>query len=370
MPHAEILETAEPARLALFDEIIDVRSPAEFAEDHIPGAVNLPVLNNEERALIGTIYVQDSAFRARRIGAALVARNVAHHLDYGAGGSPGGLPAADLLLAGRAAIQRDGDHPGPDRLAHLPARRRLQDLSSAGSDPALRYGSGPGPCALGRRHRHGEDRCVASLAGLGVQTLDLEALAEHRGSLFGGWPGVEQPKQKMFESWVLSALEGFDPKRAVVVEAESHKVGDRMIPPALWQAMARAPHITLSAPRPERAQYLVDAYTDLSTDKAALKAIVARLPIHIGRKDVEALLGRIDRGELVELADSLIELHYDPAYARSVRDMGPANIGHIELSAIGEEGIQRAAHEIATILGRNSVRGVLEHHHSDATRSV
>src|SRR5262245_42962125 len=77
----QVLETADPAAFAKFDAIIDVRSPAEFEEDHIPGAINLPVLDNEERAIVGTTYVQESRFKARKIGAALVAKNIALHLE-------------------------------------------------------------------------------------------------------------------------------------------------------------------------------------------------------------------------------------------------------------------------------------------------
>src|SRR3954451_24763353 len=89
MANPETISAVDPATLAKFDAVIDVRSPAEFAEDHAPGAINLPVLSNEERAEVGTIYVQDSRFRARRIGAALIARNVAGHLETGLPDKPG-----------------------------------------------------------------------------------------------------------------------------------------------------------------------------------------------------------------------------------------------------------------------------------------
>src|SRR3569833_3352547 len=81
MPPIETIDAADAATRARIDMIFDVRSPAEFAEDHVPGAVNLPVLDNAERAEVGTIYVQDDSFRARRLGAALVARNITAHLE-------------------------------------------------------------------------------------------------------------------------------------------------------------------------------------------------------------------------------------------------------------------------------------------------
>ena len=81
MSDIEVVSAADPGSLAPFDAVIDVRSPAEFAEDHVPGAISLPVLSNEERAEVGTLYVQVSRFTARKIGAAIIARNVAHHLE-------------------------------------------------------------------------------------------------------------------------------------------------------------------------------------------------------------------------------------------------------------------------------------------------
>ena len=89
MSDIQVVAAADPQSLAAFDAIIDVRSPSEFAEDHVPGAINLPVLDDAERAQVGTIYVQDSRFRARRIGAALVARNVARHLETALADRPG-----------------------------------------------------------------------------------------------------------------------------------------------------------------------------------------------------------------------------------------------------------------------------------------
>src|SRR5579871_803101 len=91
MPDIEVIDRLDPDVLTAFDAVIDVRSPSEFAEDHVPGAINLPVLDDAERAQVGTIYVQESRFLARRVGAALVARNVAHHLETALADKPGGF---------------------------------------------------------------------------------------------------------------------------------------------------------------------------------------------------------------------------------------------------------------------------------------
>ena len=351
MPLPEILDCWDPLRLAAFDDIIDVRSPAEFAEDHLPGAINLPVLSDSERAVVGTIYVQESTFRARRIGAALVAHNIAQHLDTALadrpvnyrplvycwrGGQRSNAMATVLGQVGWRTFVLSGGYKTYRRRV----QRRLYDVPLGLDLVRLDGGTGTGKTDV-----------LLALARLGVQTLDLEALAEHRGSLFGGRPGIVQPKQKMFESRLLAKLEGFDPTRPVVVEAESHKVGDRMMPPALWRAMAEAPRIVLDAPRLARAQYLAANYTELSADQEMLKAIISRLPVHISGKQVEALHAYVDLSDFVGLAESLIELHYDPAYARAARTDPATMLGHIELKRIDRSVIDSAAVQIADLLG-------------------
>ena len=222
-----------------FDAVIDVRSPGEFAQDHLPGAINLPVLDDAQRAVVGTEYVQGSKFRARRQGAALVARNIAEHLERALadrdggfrplvhcwrGGQRSGAMAAVMDQVGWTVTVLDGGYMTWRRavtaaLYDTPLAHRLVLLD--------------GPTGAGKTE------VLARLAARGVQTLDLEGLANHRGSLFGALPGG-QPSQKLFESRLFDALEHLDPARPVVVEAESSRIGARVIPPALWTAMTAA----------------------------------------------------------------------------------------------------------------------------------
>jgi tRNA 2-selenouridine synthase len=343
----EVLETADPASLAAFDMLIDVRSPAEFAEDHAPGAVNLPVLTDAERAEVGTIYVQESRFRARRIGAAYIARNVAGHLesalkDQGGGFRPliycwrGGQRSnamATILgqVGWRTAVLAGGyktyRRHVSERLydAELPHRLVLLD----------------GPTGTGKTE------LLGLTAARGVQTLDLEGLAAHRGSLFGGIPGRPQPSQKMFESRLLAAVDALDPARPVLVEAESSKIGERMIPPALWQRMQAAPRITLAAPPEARARYLVSAYREITEDPAALDEVLARVPDRPGRKRLAAWRSLAQAGEFEALAAALIELHYDPAYRRSGKTDGRPQLATLEMAAVTAADLAAAADRIA-----------------------
>jgi len=350
MPNPDVLPTADRIALSGFDTVIDVRSPAEFAEDHVPGSINLPVLDNEERARVGKIYVQESRFLARRIGAALVARNVARHLETALadmpldfkplvycwrGGQRSNAMAAILAQIGWRTHVLAGGY----RTYRRRVQARLYDQTLGLNLILLDGGTGSGKTAV-----------LHALAAAGVQTLDLEALAEHRGSLFGGWAGQIQPSQKMFESRLLAGVEALDPCRPVVVEAESHKVGDRMLPPGLWQGMAAAPRIELLAPRPERARYLVGAYADITCDRPALLAAVARLPIHIGRKDRDTLVAMIDARDDLALADGLMALHYDPAYARCSRKDERPRLGQVDMAGLDAGSIGQAAKAVAEMV--------------------
>jgi tRNA 2-selenouridine synthase len=197
---------------------------------------------------------------------------------------------------------------------------------------------------------------LGRLAQRGCQVLDLEALAEHRGSLLGGWPGQDQPSQKLFESRLWAAMLGLDPIRPIIVEAESSKIGDRMIPPALWRAMQAAPRIELTAPLAARARYLVETYGDLAAERARLEAAVDRLPPHLStalKKSWRALLAG---GDYVGFAEGVIVGHYDPAYAQGRRadDRPPLRI--VKMAGLDAEQQNKAADEIVSLLKATGIR--------------
>ncbi|HEY8003770.1 MAG TPA: tRNA 2-selenouridine(34) synthase MnmH [Phenylobacterium sp.] len=347
MSGIEILTTADAGSLAGFDLVIDVRSPAEFAEDHAPGAVNLPVLSNEERAEVGTIYVQESRFKARRVGAAFIARNVARHLETALADRPGGFrPLVYCWRGGQRSnamatiLSQVGWRTAVLAGGYKSWRRHVTARLYDGALPH-RF------VLLGGMTGTGKTEVLQRLADLGCQALDLEGLAAHRGSLFGALAGQPQPSQKMFESRLLGLLDALDPARPVVVEAESSKVGERMVPPALWQAMAEAPRIELSAPPQARAAYLVRAYRDITEDRAALDEALRRLPTPPGRKRLAAWAELADAGEYEALALALMELHYDPAYRRAARKGPEAGLGVVELAALDPGDLDAAAAEIA-----------------------
>ena len=316
------LETLADLSALDADDIIDVRAPSEFAEDHIPGAINLPALSDDERARVGTIYVQDSPFKARKIGAALVARNVATHLETELAERPGGWKPVVYCWRGG---QRSGSVVSI--LSQIGWRaQQLEDgyKSYRRLVKALLYDA-PLPHKLiliDGGTGTAKTRLLEALDTAGAQVLDLERLASHRGSLFG-LVGPAQPSQKWFESQVAMTLSRFDPSRPVFVEAESNKIGRLIVPPSLWQKMIHAARYELTAPLPARAEHLARNYDDLIEDPTRLGDILEQLVPYHGRAQIDLWHGLARAGDMHALAAGLIETHYDPRYRRITRQDAP-----------------------------------------------
>lgn len=302
----------DPA-FAGFDDIIDVRSPSEFAEDHLPGAINLPVLDDAERARVGTIYKQVSPFDACRIGAALVAANAARHITGPLANRGGGWKA--LVYCWRGG-QRSGSFATilgqigwrVDRIegGYKSWRGLVVDRVQNGPihSPVVVLDGNTGCAKTAILHR---------LAARGVQVIDLEGLARHRGSLFGGMPGG-QPGQKRFEGQLALAIEGLDPTRPVLVEAESSRIGQITLPKAIWQAIIAAPRIRLDVPLAARAAHLASHYGDVVADPDRLSEIIASLAgLHPAERIADWQTQAAAR-QWAPLAEGLMRDHYDPRY--------------------------------------------------------
>ncbi|MBM3391009.1 MAG: tRNA 2-selenouridine(34) synthase MnmH [Betaproteobacteria bacterium] len=300
-----------------FDEIIDVRSPAEYAEDHMPGAVNCPVLSNEERARVGTIYKQESPFAAKKLGAALVARHIAGHIETRfldrprewkpliycwRGGKRSGALTHVLRQIGWQSCALEGGYKSyrrhvVEQLAELPRRFSYRVVTGA-------TGSG-------------KSRLLEALAAQGAQALDLEALAAHKGSVLGGLPGEPQPSQKMFESRLLAVLQGLTFAEPVYVEAESRKIGRLQVPDALLETMRAGSCLRIEATDAARVAFLIGDYDYFLADPAALKAKLACLRELQSAETLARWNALIDARDWPALVAELLEKHYDPLYRRS-----------------------------------------------------
>lgn len=328
--------------LAAFDAVIDVRSPAEFAVDHLPGAINLPVLDDAQRAEVGTEYVQGSKFLARRHGAALVARNIAAHLEGALADRGGGFrPLVHCWRGGQRShamatvMDQVGWHVTLLEGGYRTWRRAVVDRLHDG-ELGLNLILLDGPTGCGKTALLGE------LAARGMQTLDLEGLANHRGSLFGAMPGG-QPSQKLFESRLFAAVEARDPARPVVVEAESSKIGRIVLPKALWSAMQAASVIEVTAPVDARADFTCATYAEIASDPDALGTALSRLPRHLSKALVAEWRELAVSGRVRELAEALIRGHYDPAYARSRAVGDRASLTTVRLNRLDQPALAEAA---------------------------
>lgn len=338
-----------------FDDIIDVRSPAEFAEDHVTGAISLPVLDNEERARVGTIYKQQSPFLGRKIGAALVFKNAARHIEGPLAQHEGGW--RPLVYCWRGG-QRSGSFAW--MLSQIGWRSEVLDggyktfrrlVTSMLYDTPLEYRL----IMLGGYTGTAKTDILARLAARGVQILDLEKLAGHRGSLLGETK-EGQPSQKMFETRLAMALSQLDPARPVVVEAESSKIGRILLPPSLWAAMCSAPWIDISAPIEARARYLVRAYDDILSDTDRLTEKLNVVRRHRGHAIVDGWMALIAEGDKVGLTRALMQEHYDPSYNTSMKSVERKFMAQISVPDLSARGQEDAADQIAEIVAQaNSI---------------
>jgi tRNA 2-selenouridine synthase len=311
-------DSAAPAELPQFGHILDVRSPSEFALDHVPGALNVPVLDDLERARVGTVYVHDSPFAARKLGAALVAGNIARHVETRfrhhdrhwkplvycwRGGQRSGALTTVLRAIGWDARQLEGGYRAWRRqvvadLEAWPARFEIRVL-----------------CGLTGT---GKSRLLRALAQCGEQVLDLESLAAHRGSILGDLPGEPQPSQKRFESRLWDWLRRLDASRPVYAESESPRVGAVRVPEAVVQRLRASACLRLEAPMALRVALLRREYNHYLDQPHLLEPRLRVLAVQHGHGRVRAWLDLAAHGQWDALVADLLERHYDPAYLRSI----------------------------------------------------
>ena len=316
----QILSAGEAAtRLAEFDAVVDARSESEFAEDHLPGAVNWPSLNDEERALVGTLYKQVSPFEARKKGAALVSANVSRHIERELLDKPkswqplvycwrGGKRSGSLALVLDQIGFKVSLVEGGYKAFRGAVLEQLPVLAQR-----LSYRVVCGPTGSGKT------RLLHALAAAGAQVLDLEGLAHHRSSVLGLIPGEPQPTQKAFDTRVWDALRRFDPARPVYVESESKKVGNVTVPESLMTAMRASPCLRVELSDDERVALLLEDYEFFVHDPALFCRRLGALTELRGKAVVERWQALVQQGDVETVVRELLKTHYDPGYATSTQ---------------------------------------------------
>ncbi|RZT10571.1 tRNA 2-selenouridine synthase [Duganella sp. CF402] len=348
MKYPEILSIEQVlSQLDTFDAIIDARSPCEYALDHLPGAINAPVLDDEQRIRVGTMYKQVGSFEAKKLGAALVAKNIAEHIEAlwidkprewrpliycWRGGNRSGSMAHILAKIGWPVVQLEGGYKAfrqevNTALEHAPELQFKVICGTTGS---------------------GKSRLLEVLAAQGAQVLDLEKLAAHRGSVLGHLPSQPQPSQKAFETQIWNVLRRFDPARPVFVEAESKKVGNLRVPAALMDTMRASDCIAMTLSLPNRVRLLMADYTHFLASPESLNGQLEHLTQLHGKEKIASWQAMSQAGQMQQLVEQLLQQHYDPAYLRSIdRNFSKyAQAVPLELADIDDASFAAAARQL------------------------
>jgi len=346
------------AGLEGFDAILDARSPSEYAQDRLPGAINAPVLDDAQRALVGATYRQAGAFEAKRIGAALIARNIADIVErqlahaprnsrllvycWRGGNRSGALGTVLARIGWRTAVLEEG-YRGFRR--HVLAQ--LDVLSQR-----LRF------VVIAGRTGSGKSLLLERLDAMGAQVLDLERLARHRGSVLGHLPQSQQPSQKAFDTLVWDRMRRLDPERPVIVESESRKIGRCQVPEQLILAMRASPCVRIEAADAVRCRLLLDEYRHFVEDPDGLETRLAALADHHGRAKIAGWLATARAGDWESFVLAMLHEHYDPSYERSMARNFPliAQAATVVLESASPESLDAAARAVFALVQPQSAR--------------
>ncbi len=324
--------------LKKLDDVIDVRSPSEYEVDHIPGAINLPVLSDKEREMVGTIYKQNSKFEAKKLGAALISKNISNflkknirekHRDWlpliycWRGGQRSYAFATILDQIGWDVGVVDGGYKSFRKHVSVFLDKNIENyfliLITGNTGTA-------------------KTKLLNLIEERQGQTIDLESLANHKGSVFGS-QGQKQPSQKLFETLIYDKVKNLKTGEPIFVEAESNKIGNLHIPKEFWKLMKNSPQIEISATVEQRAQFLVEEYSEITADLDLLEKQITSLSTIAGHKVVESWLRMAKNKEFIALAKQLIEKHYDPRYERGLLRKKKQVFATIEIEHISRKGL-------------------------------
>lgn len=307
--------------------IIDVRSPGEFAHAHIPGAINIPLFDNEERALVGTKYKQMGKDAAVLLGLDLVGPKLAGFVKESRmlnsrtkevlvhcwrGGMRSGSFAWLLNTSGLKASILDGGYK---------AYRNTVLMGLAEPRQLL---------ILGGKTGSGKTDILHELARQGEQIIDLEGLAHHKGSTYGAIGQLPQPATEQFENLIFDQWRQLDPTRRIWLEDESRNVGSCFIPQPLWQQMRTAAVAFVDMPKEARIDRLVREYTGI--DHQLLIEATERISRRLGGKVTKDALDALTRQDYATVADLTLD-YYDKAYLHGLSQRDPASLSTFPIEA-------------------------------------
>ena len=329
-----------------FDTIIDVRSPLEFAEDHIVGAINCPVLSDLERQKVGTIYKKESSFKAKIIGSSLTAKNIAFHIENNFMEKKGSWqPLIYCWRGGQRSkafsivLSEVGWRTNQLKGGYKEYRNQVINfLDNIGPKLKITLISGKTGSA--------KTKILKSIENEGGQILDLEGLANHKGSLLGKIPDLIQPSQKFFESLIFNKIQNLNLKDKIYIEAESSKIGNIHIPKSIWKKMIKSPRIEISANVELRAKFLVSDYDYMCNDPTLINPIIKGLKNRLSKKLFDEWTNLIDKKKWFDLTKSFLENHYDPSYSSNTIKNDRKVIKKITATSLNNSDIKDIAKKI------------------------
>ena len=329
-----------------FDTIIDVRSPLEFAEDHIVGAINCPVLSDLERQKVGTIYKKESSFKAKIIGSSLTAKNIAFHIE-------------NKFMEKKGSWQpliycwRGGQRSKAFSIVLSEVGWRTNQLKGGYKEyrnQVINFLDNIGPklkiTLISGKTGSAKTKILKSIENEGGQILDLEGLANHKGSLLGKIPDLIQPSQKFFESLIFNKIQKLNLKDKIYIEAESSKIGNIHIPKSIWKKMINSPRIEISANVELRAKFLVSDYDYMCNDPTLINPIIKGLKNRLSKKLFDEWTNLIDRKKWFDLTKSFLENHYDPSYSSNTMKNDRKVIKKITATSLNNSDIKDIAKKI------------------------
>ena len=308
--------------------LIDVRSPGEFQQGHIVGAVNIPLFTNEERATVGTVYKQKSKEKAIALGYEYVTPKLNYFLEQSAQIAKGGAIAVHCWRGGMRShsfAQHLHDNGFEEVYVieggYKAFRNYVLDFFSQEIDLLV----------LGGFSGSGKTFILEELKRLGEQVVDLEGMAHHKGSAFGSLGETSQPSSQHFENQLFEYWRHLDMDRPVWVEDESSRIGCVQIPNVLYAQMRTNPLYFIDIPKQERAKFLVEEYACFDTDHLAKS--ISGIEKRLGGQNVKAALEALEAKDYYQVAMITLQ-YYDKAYLKGVANRDQEMVQRIPLSTV------------------------------------
>tara|TARA_B110000261_G_scaffold76342_1_gene88267 strand:+ start:644 stop:1687 length:1044 start_codon:yes stop_codon:yes gene_type:complete len=326
-----------------YDTIIDVRSPSEFEIDHIVGAINCPILYDDERQKVGTIYKQISSFKAKIIGSSLSAKNIAFHIEKEFLEKKGSWKP--LIYCWRG-----GQRSKAFSIVLSEVGWRTYQLSGGYKEyrnDIIKYLDNIGMklkiILISGKTGSAKTKILHSIRDQGAQILDLEGLARHKGSLLGAIPNLKQPSQKFFESLLFYEINKLNLKKNIFIEAESSKVGNVHIPKSIWSNMILSKRIEVVADVNTRAKFLIDDYQYMCKNPILIEPMIKGLKTRLSNNLIDSWEKLIDEKKWFELTKSFLENHYDSSYSSNTIKNDRKVIREVQATTLNNENIKNIA---------------------------